>query len=97
MKNRTFRRYYIFSCIGIIALSFYPLLMGIRTVSEMLRNGVVPIEKYPKYVIPYTPIALALIFGVLLMPLFHRLLKRFEFTAATVFSVGVFFLPSFRP
>lgn len=92
MKNRTYRSYYIFSCIGIIALSFYPLLMGIRTVSEMLRDGVVPIEKYPKYVIPYTPIALALIFGVILMPLFHKFFKRFDFTAATVFSVGVFFL-----
>lgn len=92
MKNKTLRKYYIFSCIGIIALSFYPLLMGIRTVSEMLQNGAVPIEKYPKYVIPYTPIALALIFGVLLMPLFHRLFKRFDFVAVSLFSVGVFFL-----
>lgn len=92
MKNRTLRNYYIFSCIGIIALSFYPLLMGIYTVSEMLHNGAVPIEKYPKYVIPYTPIALALLFGVILMPLFHRLFKRFPFAAASLFSTGIFFL-----
>lgn len=92
MKNKTLHRYYIFSCIGVIVLAFYPLLMGIRTVSEMLQNGAVPIEKYPKYVIPYTPIALALIFGVFLMPLFHRLFKRFDFTAVLLFSVGVFFL-----
>ncbi len=92
MKNRALRNYYIFSCIGIIALSFYPLLMGVYTVSEMLRNGVVPMEKYPKYIIPYTPIALALIFSVVFMPLFHKLFKRFDLAGASVFSVGVFFL-----
>lgn len=92
MKDKTLRCYYIFSSIGIIALSFYPLLMGIRTVSEMLQKGAVPIENYPKYVIPYTPIALALILGVLLMPLFHKLFKRYDFVAASLFSVGVFFL-----
>lgn len=92
MKSRTLRNYYICSDIGILALSFYPLLMGIYTVSEMLQNGAVPIEKYPKYVIPYTPAALALLCGVLLMPLFHRLFKRFPFAAASIFSVGTFFL-----
>lgn len=92
MKNRALRNYYIFSCIGIIALSFYPLLMGVYTVSEMLRNGAVPMEKYPKYIIPYTPIALALIFSVVFMPLFHKLFKRFDLAGASVFSVGVFIL-----
>lgn len=92
MKNRTLRNYYIFSCLGVIALSFYPLLMGIYTVSEMLRNGAVPIENYPKYVIPYTPIAIALVFGVLLMPFFHRFFQRFSFAAASIISVGVFFI-----
>ena len=92
MQNKALHRYYIFSCIGITALSFYPLLMGARTVSKMLQNGAVPMEDYPKYVIPYTPIALALIFGVLLMPLFHKLFNRFGFATASLFSVGMFFL-----
>lgn len=92
MKNRTLRNYYIFSCLGVIALSFYPLLMGIYTVSEMLRNGAVPIENYPKYVIPYTPIAIALVFGVLLMPFFYRFFQRFSFAAASIISVGAFFI-----
>lgn len=92
MKNKAYCKYYIFSCAGILALCFYPLLMGFRTVLEMLENGAVPVEKYPKYVIPYTPIALALIFCVLLMPLFQRFLKSFAFPAAVLFSAGVFFL-----
>ncbi|MCM1056374.1 MAG: hypothetical protein NC517_02035 [Firmicutes bacterium] len=92
MRNSSFRKYYIFSCIGCFVLSFYPLLMGIRTVSEMLQSGTVPMEKYPKYVIPYTPISLALIFAVFLMPLFHRLFRKFDFCGASVCSVGVFFL-----
>lgn len=91
-SEKKLRNYYVLSSIGIIVLSFYPLFMGIRTVLEMIQNGAVPIEKYPKYVIPYTPIALALIFGVLCMPLFHRLLKRLEFTVASLCSVGIFFL-----
>lgn len=92
MKNKAYRRFYVCSCLGTFALSFYPLLMGIRTVSEMLRSGAVPIEKYPKYVIPYTPIALALLLGVLLLPLFQKLSQRFAFAAASLFSVSTFFL-----
>ena len=92
MKSSSYRKYYIFSCIGCLVLSFYPLYMGFSTVSEMLRNGAVPIEKYPKYIIPYTPISLAILFGVFLMPLFQRLLKKFDFRCASVCSVGVFFL-----
>lgn len=92
MMNKTYRRFYFFSCLGTFALSFYPLLMGIRTVSEMLRKGAVPIERYPKYVIPYTPIALALLLGVLLLPLFQKLRRHFAFAAASLFSVSTFFL-----
>ena len=85
MKNKRFRRFYLCVCLGVLLVSFYPLYMGIRTVGIMLQNGAVPIEDYPKYVVPYTPIALALITGVLMLPVFSRLCKRFDFPAAAIF------------
>ncbi len=92
MKNRRFLIFYLLSCIGVIAASYYPLLMGVRTVGEMLQNGAVPMENYPKYIIPYTPIAISLVLGVVMMPIFDRIFKRFSFLGAAVFSTGAFFL-----
>lgn len=59
MKDRIFQKYHLFSCIGMLAASLYPLWMGVRVVTDMLRNGAVYKEDYPKYIIPYTPICLA--------------------------------------
>ena len=91
MKTKRFGIYWLVSCIGVIAASCYPLTMGIRVVSDMLRDGTVMKENYPKYIIPYTPIAVAVIFGVLLMPLCIKLCKRLAFAAGSVLSAGAFF------
>ena len=84
-------RFWLFSLVAVLAASFYPLLMGIRVISDMLRDGTVLKENYPKYVIPYTPIAVAGILGVLLLPLFVKLLKRFALLGGSALSVGAFF------
>lgn len=91
MKTKRFGIYWLVSCIGVIAVSCYPLTMGIRVVSDMLRDGTVMKENYPKYIIPYTPIAVAVIFGVLLMPLCIKLCKGLAFAAGSVLSAGAFF------
>ena len=91
MKNKAFHRYYLFSCLGVLLVSLYPLYMGIRVVSDMLINGTVLKENYPKYIIPYTPIAAALIIGVLIMPLCFRLLKRFSLAGGACAATAVFF------
>lgn len=75
MNRKKYNKFYIFSLVGVIAASFYPLYMGVRVIGEMLKDGAVPPERYPKYVIPYTPIAIALIMGVLLIPLFQSCQK----------------------
>lgn len=92
MKRISFQKYYIFSLTGIILASSYPIYMGVRVVGEMLRNGAVLLEDYPKYVIPYTPIAIALILGVLLMPAFQRLSEKLDFLCGAVFSTVIFFV-----
>lgn len=92
MNEKNSRRFYFFSLAAVMAVSAYPIYMGARVVGEMLRNGAVPLESYPKYVIPYTPIAIALIFGVLLLPVFQRLSEKLSFLFGAVFSTAVFFV-----
>lgn len=92
MKDKSYRKFYLFSLAGVTALSAYPIYMGILAVNEMLRNGAIPMERYPKYIIPYTPISVALILGVLLLPLFQKLGKRLDLVCGGALSVGIFFL-----
>ncbi len=91
MKNKAFNRYYLFSCLGVLIASYYPLSMGVRVVTDMFVNGSVMKENYPKYIIPYTPISVAIIIGVLLLPLFIRFLKKYAFVGGTLSATGIFF------
>lgn len=91
MKNKQFNRYYLMTCIGIIIASFYPLWMGFRVIADMIMDGTVLKENYPKYIIPYTPISIAIIIGVLCMPICMKLLKKFALVGGAVLSTGVFF------
>lgn len=88
----TFKKYWLFTLLGTLAVSVYPLYMGFRVLYDMSTKGIVSAENFPKYIIPYTPIALALLAAVALMPLAFRLGKRFAVLIASVFSVGLFFL-----
>lgn len=91
-KNRSFSIYYIISCIGVLVASYYPLSMGVGVAADMLVDGTVMKENYPKYIIPYTPISVAIIFGVLLMPLFIRCFRKFVFVGGALLATGVFLL-----
>lgn len=92
MKNKQFNRYYLLSCIGVLIASCYPLSMGVRVITDMIIDGTVLKENYPKYIIPYTPICVAVIIGVLLMPLCIKLLKRFALFGGSFVATGVFFV-----
>lgn len=87
-----FRKYWALSMAGLLAASFYPLYMGVRVVSDMVRDGTVLGENYPKYIIPYTPISLAVIAAVLLMPLLLKYTRKLALFAASAISLGIFFL-----
>lgn len=92
MKESRYRRYFWLSLIGVLAVSAYPLYMGIKVIVIMFQSGAVPIDDYPKYIIPYTPIAVAVIAGLLLMPLFQRWSKRFDLLCGSAASVIVFYI-----
>lgn len=91
MKSKPFHRYYLLSCIGILIASYYPLSMGIRVITDMIVNGTVLKENYPKYIIPYTPMSIAIIIGVLLMPLCIKIFKKFALAGGASIATGIFF------
>lgn len=91
MKDKDFKKYYLCSFAGVLIASFYPIWMGIKVVSDMIRHGTVYAEDYPKYIIPYTPIALAVIIGVALMPILVKKLEKLALAAGTGISLIVFF------
>lgn len=91
MKRKSFTGYYLFSCLGVLIASYYPLTMGVRVVTDMIADGTVLKENYPKYIIPYTPICVAIIVGVLIMPMCIKLFKRFALAGGASIATGVFF------
>ena len=95
MENKTFRNYYLFSILGVILASCYPIYMGITVIVDMIRYGTVYAENYPKYIIPYTPIALALLVGVALIPVALKYFKKYALLFGTVISTVIFFVSEF--
>lgn len=91
MKNKAFRLFYFLSLFGIFLASLYPLIMGVRVVRDMIVQGTVMGKDYPKYIIPYLPIALSVIAGVAIMPLLFRMVRKYTLTVASAVGLGVFF------
>lgn len=91
MKHKPFNRYYLLSCIGVLIVSYYPLTMGVQVITGMIADGTVTKENYPKYIIPYTPICIALIVSIILMPLCIRMFKRFALFGGASIATVIFF------
>ena len=92
ITGKKFRGYYILSVVVTLALSFYPLYMGVKVIEDMITKGTVMKDDFPKYIIPYTPISLAIIIGVVLMPIIIKCAKRFSLLAVSVISTAAFFI-----
>ncbi len=91
VKNKHFSRYYLLAGLGVFAASFYPFYMGTKVVWDMIANGAVMKEDYPKYIIPYTPICVAVLIGILLMPLFVKLFRKYALIGGAAVSISAFF------
>ena len=95
MEDKTFRKYYLFSLLGVLLASCYPIYMGISVIVDMIRYGTVYAENYPKYIIPYTPIALALLVCVALIPVALKYFEKYALLFGTVISTVLFFVFEF--
>ncbi len=91
MKDTKYKRYCLFSLAAVIAASVYPLHKGIRVLVNMAQNGAVPLEEYPKYVIPYAPVAFAVVIGVLLIPALQKVTQKRDMLYGSLVSIAVFF------
>jgi len=88
----TTKKVYQISLYCILLVSIYPVYMGIVMLWGHIKNGGVAAADYPSYIIPYTPIAVALIICAALLPLFYRKCKKLTLPALTALGAAVFLL-----
>ncbi len=84
--------YWLVVLAGMLALSAYPLYMGFRVITDMMAQGTVMKEDFPKYIIPYTPISLAVLCAPLVMPLVRKWKSKWNVFLAFALALAVFFL-----
>jgi len=87
-----YKIFYISSLFVILLLSVYPIYMGIKILTQYFQKGFVSPDAYPKYIIPYTPISIALIVCAALLPLIYRLSRRFCLIIASTIAVVLFLI-----
>ena len=90
-----FQIYWVFAMLGTLAISAYPIYMGVKVLRSMAMYGFVPQRNYPKYIIPYTPIAIAVMVTVFLMPVLLKKVKKYPLFTASGISLVVFFVAEF--
>ncbi len=70
--TRQFRWFYGSSLAILLAAAAYPIYMGVQTVLLYRQNGFLAAADYPKYIIPYTPLSLAVLIVAAVYPLIWR-------------------------
>ncbi len=91
MKNK-YLKFYLLSIFAILLDASYPVYMGAVTLAAYFKEGYVTAADYPKYIIPYAPISIALVIVVILMPVIYRLFKKHTLLAASILGTAIFFL-----
>ncbi len=86
-----YRKFYLASVAITAAVVAYPIYMGLIVVQTFLQNGVVYSDQYPKYIIPYTPLGLALLLSIALLPLAFRFFPKHTLLVSSLVGTGVFF------
>lgn len=87
-----YKNFYLLSLLAVVLLSAYPIYMGFVTLGSYLQKGFITVTDYPKYVIPYTPICLAVMTSAALLPLIFKLCRKYTLPLATLLGTVLFFL-----
>lgn len=90
-----YKKFYLLSLLTLVLTSVYPIYMGFVTLGNYSRNGFIDVADYQKYIIPYTPICVALIVSVAFMPLIFKVFKRYTLPVVSVLGTGLFFALEF--
>lgn len=89
--KKQYRMFFIVSFSILVIMSLYPIYMGVAAFIAYFQNGFINSEEYPKYIIPYTPMCIAVIVSALLLPVLYRLSKRFAVLFDSVIGISLFF------
>jgi hypothetical protein len=79
----------------IVLASVYPIFMGVVIQCGYMKNGLIHVEDYQKYIIPYTPICIALILSTSLLPLIFILCRRYTLPAVSLLGTIIFFITEY--
>lgn len=89
--NNSYKKFYISSLVFIVLLSVYPIYMGISVLLQYIQKGSVWSEAYPKYIIPYTPICIAVMVSAALLPVLHRSSGKYSLIMDSAIGLVIFF------
>ena len=87
-----YKNFYFISMLAVALASVYPVYMGIVTLISHSKNGFINVSDYQKYIIPYTPVCIALIVSTALMPLMFIVFKRYTLPAVSILGMLLFFV-----
>jgi len=88
----TLKKVYPLSLGIVLMAAIYPIYMGTIIILRYIQNGGINAEEYPKYVIPYTPICIALIICTLLLPTIFKKAQKLTLPILSILGVGIFLL-----
>jgi hypothetical protein len=87
--SKSVRKYYLISLGILLALSAYPLVMGVKIiVLQIMQGGIRPTD-YARYVIPYTAVCVSVLVSAAVYPLFRKL-GKIALPAATALALCLF-------
>jgi len=80
------------SVLVVLLASVYPIYMGFIVVYSHIRYGGINFADYPSYIIPYTPVCIAVMLCVALLPLIYRYCKRFALLVVSGLGAATFLI-----
>ena len=86
----TTKKVYLLSLGIILIASAYPINMGVVMLWAYIQNGGINAADYPSYVIPYTPICIAIIISTAIIPIAYRACKRLTLPALSILGMFLF-------
>lgn len=83
----TTKKVYLYALGAVLLASAYPIYMGAVMFSAAIQTGGIDAANYPRYIIPYTPVCIALILCAALLPLASKLCKKFALPVLSALGV----------
>lgn len=91
-SNQKYKRFYLLSLLVVLFASAYPIYMGFEALNSFLQYGVISSTDYPKYIIPYTPMCLAIVLVTIIFPALYKYFKNYSLLVGSVVGIILFLI-----